>query len=512
MLHLLTVIYVLQLTSDSCAYRFQFSLTLLNLATQARNAHKSAMQALVLTGATPVFLTPQYDAHMQLYQGIELQQLTAALQQYGKAVAAVFIVSPTYTGVISDVTAIATACHSHSVPLLVDEAHGSHLQFVTPAGVTATDSSRYFRGALQCGADAVVHSAHKTSGSLTQSAFLHLNHGMLTGVQQQQRQQRNSSSSSSNGSSSSSSSSSTSSSDNSSDNSDSAEAAISRALEMFTSSSPNYLLLASLDAARWQLASTQQPGIQLLLNAVQLADILRSRIDELPGLEVLRANSSCVSAVAAATAATDVSNTQQYCTMDPLKVTVRFSRSSGYAIDDLLTQQFGVYCELATERTVTCALGPGSTLQHVEVLLHALEQIAHSEQSRAATTSTTIATTNATGTTATDSTAANDDSSSGMIPAAVLLMTPRKAFFSPKSTVPADAAIGRISVDTVCAYPPGIPVLLPGEVITVQCLQFLRSVKAAGGSVTGAADDSLATLRVIAAAAVPAEVPAAAMV
>jgi arginine decarboxylase len=473
---------------------------------QPRNAHKSAMQALVLTGATPVFLTPQYDAHMQLYQGIELQQLTAALQQYGAAVAAVFIVSPTYTGVISDIAAIARACHAHSVPLLVDEAHGSHLQFVTPVGVSATDRSRYFRGALQCGADAVVHSAHKTLGSMTQSAFLHLNHGMLTDLQQQRQQRSSSSSSSGNGSSCSSSSS-------SSDNSDSAEGAVSRALEMFTSSSPNYLLLASLDAARWQLASTQQPGIQLLRNAVQLADTLRSRIDELLGLEVLRANDSCVAAVTTAAAATIASNKQQYCTMDPLKVTVRFPHSSGYAVDDLLTQQYGVYCELATERTVTFALGPGSTLQHVEVLLHALEQIAHSEQSRAATT---IATTISSATATSTDPATSDASSSGMIPAAVQLMTPRKAFFSPKSTVPADAAIGRISVDTVCAYPPGIPVLLPGEVITVQCLQFLRSVEAAGGSVTGSADDSLATLRVVvatdvsaAAAAAPVAVPAA---
>jgi arginine decarboxylase len=518
---------------------------------QPRNAHKSAMQALVLTGATPVFLTPQYDAHMQLYQGIDLQQLETALQQHGTAAAAVFIVSPTYTGVISDVATIARACHAHSVPLLVDEAHGSHLQFVTPVRVPATDSSSRYFGALQCGADAVVHSAHKTLGSLTQSAFLHLNHGMLTGVQQQQNYSSGSSNScdssnssvknstnrensnSKNSSSTSSSSINSSSVDTSSIDSYSAEGAISRALEMFTSSSPNYLLLASLDAARWQLASTQQPGIKLLQNAVQLADTLRSRIDELPGLEVLRAHSSTVSTVAVTTtattaaaaaaaaattiaaavaatiaaAATITSNKQQYCTMDPLKVTVRFSHSSGYAVDDLLTQQYGVYCELATEKTVTFALGPGSTPQHIEVLLHALTQIAHSEQLRTAATSTATTATTAS-TAASASTAATESaSSSGVLPAAVQLLTPRKAFFSPKSTVPADAAIGRISVDTVCAYPPGIPVLLPGEVITVQCLQFLRSVKAAGGSVTGSADDSLATLRVVAAAAA---VPAAA--
>jgi arginine decarboxylase len=187
-------------------------------------------------------------------------------------------------------------------------------------------------------------------------------------------------------------------------------------------------------------------------------------------------------------------------------VTVRFTHSSGYAVDDLLTQQYGVYCELATEKTVTFALGPGSTLQHIEVLLRALTQIAHSEQLRTAAASTTTAATAPTSTAdaATSIRAAASDSSSGaVLPAAVQLLTPRKAL----STVPADAAIGRISVDTVCAYPPGIPVLLPGEVITVQCLQFLRSVKAAGGSVTGSADDSLATLRVV---AVPAAVPAAA--
>ncbi|CAM9432849.1 unnamed protein product [Ectocarpus sp. 12 AP-2014] len=169
-----------------------------------RDAHKSAVHALVLSGATPCFLPPLRHPESGVGLGVGTAELKAALKEHGDEVAAVFMVSPTYEGACSDVTSAAEACHGAGVPLVVDEAHGAHLAFLGEAqpppsrpseeeeeggegeeggrDKQGSSGSSYPRAALRCGADLVVQSAHKTLGSLTQSAFLHLGQGKLVVV------------------------------------------------------------------------------------------------------------------------------------------------------------------------------------------------------------------------------------------------------------------------------------------------------------------------------------------
>ncbi|CAM9478656.1 unnamed protein product, partial [Hapterophycus canaliculatus] len=147
-----------------------------------RDAHKSAVHALVLSGATPCFLPPIRHPRSGVSLGVGTAALEAALEEHGDEVAAAFIVSPTYEGACADVSSAARACREAGVPLVVDEAHGAHLAFLATSSegdrderTASSDSAP--KAALQCGADLVVQSAHKTLGSLTQSAFLHLGRG-----------------------------------------------------------------------------------------------------------------------------------------------------------------------------------------------------------------------------------------------------------------------------------------------------------------------------------------------
>ncbi|CAM9656825.1 unnamed protein product, partial [Choristocarpus tenellus] len=95
-----------------------------------RDAHKSAVHALVLCGATPCFIAPQRDPHSGVSLGMTTASIEEALEEHGEQVAGVFMVSPTYEGVCADIAAAAEVCHEAAVPLVVDEAHGAHLSFL----------------------------------------------------------------------------------------------------------------------------------------------------------------------------------------------------------------------------------------------------------------------------------------------------------------------------------------------------------------------------------------------
>lgn len=128
----------------------------------ARNCHKSVYNTIFLRQLNPVYLYPEQLTELGINGAIQAAQVSEALSQYPQA-KAVVIVSPTYDGIVSDIAAISEICHRHRVPLIVDEAHGAHFPY-----------SRYFpESAIAQGADAVIHSIHKTLPALTQTALLH---------------------------------------------------------------------------------------------------------------------------------------------------------------------------------------------------------------------------------------------------------------------------------------------------------------------------------------------------
>lgn len=407
-----------------------------------RNVHQSAVHALVLSGAVPYWIRPVYDSKHDIAHGITPDAVREALdfmRGNDMKVSAVLLVSPTYHGALTDVHAISNVIHEHvaknvdkdeRVVLIVDEAHGAHFAFGGASGTSAhgnqCDSRLLPQSASECGADIVLQSVHKTLPALTQAAIMHANRHSVD------------------------------------------EGRIRAALQLVQSSSPNYLLLASIDSARALMSST---GNVLLKQTVALADNCAQRVNELSGFSVLgRSNSETVAEVFA---------------FDPTRLTILLPCwLSGYDLDDQLIDQYGVYVELPSFRHLTLVFTVGSSQNDVDHFVNALSSLVKR-------------------TPVDDSECRNP-----IFPAAGLNvdiynhnestpMTPRDAFFSSATEVQVNDAVGRISADTLCPYPPGIPVVLPGEVITDDALHFLKAILKAGGSVSGAGDNGLSTVRVI---------------
>jgi arginine decarboxylase len=133
-----------------------------------RNVHKSVINALILSGATPVYIDPEVDETLGISLGISLEKIKEAVTK-DSDIKVVFIINPTYYGAVSDLKEIIKFCHKKNIVVLVDEARGVHFPF----------HKTFPKNAMTLGADMSAVSIHKTGGSLTQSSVLFLNHGRI---------------------------------------------------------------------------------------------------------------------------------------------------------------------------------------------------------------------------------------------------------------------------------------------------------------------------------------------
>ncbi len=372
-----------------------------------RNVHQSAISGLILSGAVPIFINPEYDADRDLAHSITPPAVEEALRQHPDS-KAVMMVYPTYEGVCGDVEAIADLAHRHHLPLLVDEAHGAHFAFHPEL----PDS------ALSAGADLTVQSTHKTLSAMTQAAMLHC---------QGSRVDRD---------------------------------RVSKALQLVQSTSPSYLLLASLDAARQQMA-TQGSG--LMERTLQLADQARSRLGQIPHLSTLNAHQA--------------GQTSGFWALDRTRLTVTVSElgMDGFRADEILHQTLGVTAEFPSLQHLTFIISLGNTQADIDQLVQAFTTLANGAVAPSQNPVRSLSLHNSHGS----------------------LLSPRQAFFAPSETLSIAQTVDRISAELVCPYPPGIPVLLPGEQISQGAIATLQEILAAGGLISGCADSSLKTLRVV---------------
>src|SRR4051794_35857029 len=266
-----------------------------------RNSHASIVDGLVLSGGVPVFVAPVLDEGLGLAPGVTPAALDAALAA-APDVRAAFVVSPTYYGMVADIEGLARVAHAREVALVVDQAWGPHLGF----------HPELPPGALQLGADAVLTSTHKIIGSLTQSAMLHISGSGRVDPD-----------------------------------------AVARVLRLLRSTSPSSLLMASLDAARRQLALH---GEQLLHETLRGIDAAREKLETIEGIELVDHRFVGRPGVAG---------------YDPLRIVldVRGTGRSGYELADALRRSYDVHPELATQATIVLIVGIGETL-------HALERVA----------------------------------------------------------------------------------------------------------------------------------------
>jgi lysine decarboxylase len=374
-----------------------------------RNSHASLIDGLVLSGGIPSFVSPEYDLELGMAHGVTPSALEAALRRSPDARAA-FIVSPTYYGMAADVESCAAVAHRAGIPLAVDSAWGAHFGFHPQL----PDS------ALNLGADAMIASTHKMVGSLSQSAMLLVSGSGRIGSD-----------------------------------------ALARTVRLLRTTSPNSLLLASLDATRRQLAVH---GEALIGRTIAAAARARAEIDEIPGCAVVSEHFVGRPGIAG---------------FDPLRIVVdvRGTGRTGYEVAAALRATHDTYVELATHATIVLVLGLAQPLEPLERVAQSLSVITR-RITREVAPSRVVR-------------PPDDLPNECVVP-------PREAFLGHGEAVAVDEALGRISCEAIAGYPPGVPTLLPGERVTAAVIEYLRALKAAGARLHGAADPTFATVLVLA--------------
>ncbi len=399
------------LTNGATQGNHALCLALARMGAQAvvqRNSHASVIDGMVLSGGIPHYVAPTYDDELGMAHGVTAEALAAALAE-APAARGAFIVSPTYYGLAADVAGCAEVAHAAGVALVVDQAWGPHLGF-HPA---------IPRSALQEGADAVLTSTHKIVGSLTQSAMLHVSHAGRI---------------------------------------DPAE--VGRVIRLMRTTSPNSLLMASLDAARRQLAIH---GEALLDRTLAAAARAREAIGAIPGCTIV---------------GEDLVGAPGVAGWDPLRIVidVRGTGCTGYEVAGALRAAFDVQVELATQATLVLVLGLDQPTDALDRFTHDL-----------ASTVARIARPGETTAIARSPSALRNE----------VVVAPRDAFLGENEVVAVDDAHGRISAESIAGYPPGIPALLPGERITGELIDYLRGLTRVGARLHGATDPAFRTITVL---------------
>lgn len=343
-----------------------------------RNCHRSILTGLIISGAEPLWVVPNRLEEWGIWGNISPESIEEMLKTHDD-VGMVWITNPTYEGVISDIKSIAIICKKYNVPLIVDEAHASLWNF----------NNHLPESALKLGADAVLHSLHKTGGSMSQSSMLHVAENSKIDV-----------------------------------------AALEKALKLLHTTSPSMLLLASLDAARANLESPR--GKKQLERAVQNAKYLRREIDKMEHIHHLQPDFG-------------------YKT-DITKVFIKADGLSGKRLESILEIDFKIEVESASDEGLLLLSNMGNTRSDMQYLVKCLQKIDQ--------------------TTYSDICYLENKKHMPML-APIIKMSLREAFFAEKETLPKDKCIDRIAGEVIAECPPGIAVLLPGELITEAHMPYL---------------------------------------
>ncbi len=366
----------------------------------ARNAHKSVLAGLIFSGAKPTFFSPEINSDLKLAMNISTEDAKAAIDAHPEA-KTLILTSPNYYGIAADLKGIIAYAHQGNVAVLVDEAHGPHLHFHPELPCSA----------MAAGADLAVQSTHKIIGGMTQASMLHAN---------TKRIDLN---------------------------------FLSSVLRQVQSTSPSYILMASLDLARMQMATE---GEKLLEKAIRLAGKARKKINTIAGL-------SCFDrAVLNRRAGRNVRDLD----VTKLTISVEGLGLSGYRVSQILNNEYQIQVEMADPSHILVIISIGDRQDDIDRLLQALQGISTSyyDQKNKQTLSQKI----------------------GIPPMGRPTgMRPRDAFFHPKSLLPIEKAMGRICSEIITVYPPGIPILIPGEEVTPEVVSYLTEIASLGATVDG---------------------------
>lgn len=376
-----------------------------------RNAHRSIISGIILSGAIPIYIYPEIDQELGIAMGVTVAVVEEALKKHPDA-KGVLLINPTYYGVASDLAAIVALVHSYELPVIVDEAHGPHLKFSEQLPVSALDA----------GADICAQSTHKILGAMTQCSIVHCREGRID-VER-----------------------------------------LKTMLQLVQSTSPNYILMASLDVARMQMGTE---GPRLIGKAIKLAEYLRCEVNKIPGLLCFGSER--------------MDRPGSYSLdLTKVTVTVRGLGITGMIAEKFLRSQCKIQAELCDMFNILFLITLGDSKHEIDVLLDALRQLAVQLKQ----TPNFIAMAEATA------------QPMPCLPEQVLV--PREALFRSKTAVPFRQAAGKVCAEIVAFYPPGIPLICPGEKITLEMIDYCLALKQAGMNVSGPEDYLLNRILVVA--------------
>ena len=368
-----------------------------------RNVHRSAINAMILCGALPVYVNPQMDSMLGISLGMSVADVEKAILENPDA-KAVFVNNPTYYGICSDIKSIVKLAHDHNMLVLADEAHGSHLYF----------SDRLPVAAMHAGADMAAISMHKSGGSLTQSSMLLIGEKVPVGY-------------------------------------------VHQIINLTQTTSASYLLLSSLDVSRRNMALR---GKEMVDKIIDLVEYARNEINTIGDYYAY---------------SKEMINGDSIFDFDITKLSV-YTRSIGLAgieVYDLLRDEYDIQTEFGDIANLLAYVSVGDRPKDIERLVSALAEIRRNYR----------------------------QTGRKMLKAEYIspqvVAPPQEAFYSAKESLPIDKTLGRVCSEFVMCYPPGIPILAPGEIVTEEILQYIHYAKKKGCSMTGPEDMDIKYLNVM---------------
>lgn len=368
-----------------------------------RNVHRSAINALVVNGAIPVYVNPGTNKRLGIPLGMSVENVRKAIRENPDA-KAVLINNPTYYGVCSDLREIVKLAHENGMLALVDEAHGTHFYFGENMPVSG----------MAAGADMAAVSMHKTGGSLTQSSLLLCGKNVSAGY-------------------------------------------IRQIINLTQTTSGSYLLIASLDIARKNLVLN---GREIFRKTVQYAEYARSEINKLGGYYAF---------------GSELCGSDSFFSFDPTKLSIhtRDIGLAGIEVYDILRDEYNIQIEFGDIGNVLAIISAGDRALEIERLISSLYEIKRLYSKDKA----------------------------GMFDHEYIdpqvIMPPQSAFYGDKKSVPITESGGYICGEFVMCYPPGIPILAPGEKITGDIINYILYAKEKGCMMTGTQDINIENINVV---------------
>lgn len=360
----------------------------------ARNCHKSAFHALAMGGLQPVYAYPELVEEYGISGAVPPLEIDRLLQENPDA-EAVILPSPNYYGICSDIRKIAEIVHHYGKILIVDQAHGAHLKFFEQY---ATDRGMLPLSAETAGADLVINSTHKTLASFTQSAVLNLQSSRVD------------------------------------------PAALEERLQWMQSTSPSYLLMASMDLNAKLLQEEGETRIHRWEE--DLKEFYR-KAEGVSGLSVMNTGGN----------------------MDLTKINLDFSalEITGAELEKKLLSA-GIVPELVTGNIVMCMTGIGNQRSDYELLIQTLREIACEGEKSIRNVNQRYA---------------NSSKLAGFQPGEIFPVPEEKR------RTKLNEAAGKICASSIIPYPPGIPLVCPGEKLTAEMIGYIQELRRMGEKVIG---------------------------